>query len=106
MVVRLPAPAALYTPRISLVLISVRGRVNSMAIVQLEILGQLKKSNSGIRSRDFPACSIVPQPTKLPEGKRPLGKSRCKNRDNIKSNNKVIVCEEEKWIHLALDKIM
>jgi hypothetical protein len=33
--------------------------------VRLEGLGQLKKSNDliGNRTRDFPACRIVPQPT-------------------------------------------
>jgi hypothetical protein len=34
--------------------------------VRLEGLGQLKKStSSGTRTGDFPACSIVPQPTTL-----------------------------------------
>jgi hypothetical protein len=34
----------------------------------LEGLGKLKKSNNLIenRTRDLPACSIVPQPTTLP----------------------------------------
>jgi hypothetical protein len=36
-------------------------------LVRLEGLGQLKKIHLiGIRSRDLPACSIVPQPTTLP----------------------------------------
>jgi hypothetical protein len=37
-------------------------------IVRLEGLGQLKKSNDliGNRTRNLPACSIVPQPTTLP----------------------------------------
>jgi hypothetical protein len=35
--------------------------------VRLEGLGQLKKIDLiGIRTRDLPACSIVPQPTTLP----------------------------------------
>jgi hypothetical protein len=35
--------------------------------VRLEGLGKLKKStSSGIRSRDLPACSVVPQSTTLP----------------------------------------
>jgi hypothetical protein len=36
--------------------------------VQLEGLGQLKKSSNliGNGTRDLPACSIVPQPTTLP----------------------------------------
>jgi hypothetical protein len=36
--------------------------------VQLEGLGELEKSGDliGIRTRDLPACSVVPQPTRLP----------------------------------------
>jgi hypothetical protein len=36
--------------------------------MQLERLGILKKSNDliGIRTRDLPACSTVPQPTTVP----------------------------------------
>jgi hypothetical protein len=35
--------------------------------VRLEGLGQLKKIHlMGTRTRDLPACSIVPQPTTLP----------------------------------------
>jgi hypothetical protein len=51
-----------------LVLISVRGRVGLRAIVRLQALGQLKKTNDiiGNRTRYLPACSIVPQPTTLP----------------------------------------
>jgi hypothetical protein len=41
-----------------LVLIYVRGWVDSRAIVRLDLIG--------FRTRDLPACSIVPQPTTLP----------------------------------------
>jgi hypothetical protein len=47
-----------------MVLIFVRGSVDPRAIVQLEGLGKLKKIHLiGTQTRDFPACSIVPQPT-------------------------------------------
>jgi hypothetical protein len=50
-----------------LVLISVRGIVDPKAIVRLEELSKLKKSNDliGNQSHDLPACSIVPQATTL-----------------------------------------
>jgi hypothetical protein len=37
--------------------------------VRLEVLGKLKKSNELLRNRtgELPACSIVPQPTTLPD---------------------------------------
>jgi hypothetical protein len=39
--------------------------------VRLEGLSQLKKIHLiGIRSRDLPSCSIVPQPTTLPRAPR------------------------------------
>jgi hypothetical protein len=56
------------SPGRCLVLISVRGRIDSRVILLLEWLGQLKIFNRliiGTRSRDLPACSIVPQPTTL-----------------------------------------
>jgi hypothetical protein len=63
--------------------------------VRLERLGQLKKYNDiGNRTRDLPACSIVPQPTTLScalrilvvksEGNMPLGRPRRRWLDNIR----------------------
>jgi hypothetical protein len=51
-----------------LVLISVRGRAETTAIVRLEGLGKLKNSIylNGNRTRDLPACRIQPQATTLP----------------------------------------
>jgi hypothetical protein len=70
------ASATLYSPGRSLVLISVRGRVDYRAIVRLEGLGQLKKIHLiRTRTRDLQACSIVPQPTMLPRAPPPHGNS-------------------------------
>jgi hypothetical protein len=50
-----------------LVDISVRGRVNPRAMVWLEGLGKLEKFKDHIRTRtrNLPACSIVPQSSTL-----------------------------------------
>jgi hypothetical protein len=54
-------------PRKFLVVISVRGWVDTRAIVWLEGIGELKKSNEiiGTRNRDLSACSVVSQQTTL-----------------------------------------
>jgi hypothetical protein len=50
-----------------LVRISVTGWVNPRTTVRMGILGKLKNVNDliGFRTRDLPACSIMPQPTTL-----------------------------------------
>jgi hypothetical protein len=75
MTVRLSALRAgrFLPPRRFLVLISVRGWVESRAIVRLEGLGKLKKSTSSrTRTGDLPACSLEPQPTTLPRAPKSL----------------------------------
>jgi hypothetical protein len=59
-----PLPAGRF-----LVIISVKGWVDLKAIVRLEGLGELKKSNYliGNRTGDLPTCTIVPQLRYSPE---------------------------------------
>jgi hypothetical protein len=68
MAVRMSALSASHTlpPGRFLVLISVRGGVDPTAIMRLERLGQLVNELIRNWTCDFPACSIVPQPTTLP----------------------------------------
>jgi hypothetical protein len=65
-------------------------RSKSQDLVRLEMLGKLKKFNHliGSRTRDLPACSILPQPTTLPPSPSCINNS---NNNNI--NNKFIVVE-------------
>jgi hypothetical protein len=60
--------------------------------MRLEGLSQLKKIHLiGTRSRDLPACSIVPQPTRLPRA--PI--RRCEF--CIKMDSRDLGCRDEKW---------
>jgi hypothetical protein len=74
----------LYPPGKFHVLISVRGWVEPRAIVRLEWVRSIEKSNDliGIRIRDLPACSIVPQPTTLPCASRMTATLQINNRVN------------------------
>jgi hypothetical protein len=67
-VVKLGAPAALYSTGTFLVFISVRGWVHPRAIVRLEGLGKLKNPmiSTGIKPATLLTCSIVLQLTRLP----------------------------------------
>jgi hypothetical protein len=62
------APGAFTPQEIFLVLISVRGRIDSSATVRPEGLFQwrIAMTPSGITTRDIPACGAVPQPTAPP----------------------------------------
>jgi hypothetical protein len=68
MTVRLSALGAVHSPpRIFLVLISARDRVDPRVIVRQEELRQLKKRNDiGSRTLNIPVFNIVPQPNMLP----------------------------------------
>jgi hypothetical protein len=59
--------------------------------VRLEGLSQLKKSNNliGIRTRDLPACSIVPQPSTLPRAQ--IDTSRMINPRGMKWTEHILV---------------
>jgi hypothetical protein len=39
-----------------------------------------------------------------PEGKRPLGRPRCRWEDNIKMDLQEVGCRGMDWVHLAQDK--
>jgi hypothetical protein len=66
--------AAFYLQKDLLVLISVRGWINTRAMVRLVGVGKLRKSKDFIANwtRDLPTCNIVLQPTRLHQTSLPL----------------------------------
>ena len=40
-----------------------------------------------------------------PEGKKPIGKPKCRWKDNIKKNFQVVECWDMDWIELARGKV-
>jgi hypothetical protein len=92
------APSAVCSSERYLLLIYVRGWVDPKATVQLERLGQLKRFNDIVRNRtrDVPACSIVPLPTALPRApKQKLRRIQLKNRTVcMPVNERAVQCEE------------
>jgi hypothetical protein len=78
-------------PRRFLALIFVIGWVDPRVLLRLERLGQLKKSSDHIekQTRDFPACSIVPQQTTLPRVPR-------YNRTASKSQSANYICKQNR----------